>query len=199
MKIILRRHSITLDNLQKRYSGLKSDPPLAPIGAELAARQPDARVKKVYTSHLQRTQQTAALLYPRAEQIAVPDLAEMDFGIFEGKNWQELQGDAAYQIWLDSHCQAPCPGGESREEFSARILAAFLQVLQPFQGAGGREEALYFVLHGGTIMALCAALAYPRQEFFHWHIKPCGGYQGRFTWGEHQPRQPRLIKLASCI
>lgn len=49
----------------------------------------------------------------------------MDFGAFEGHNYQELAGDPAYQRWIDSGGTLPFPEGESREEFIRRNVAGY--------------------------------------------------------------------------
>lgn len=49
----------------------------------------------------------------------------MDFGAFEGHNYQELSGDPAYQRWIDSGGTLPFPEGESREEFIRRNVAGY--------------------------------------------------------------------------
>jgi len=59
----------------------------------------------------------------RADSHFVPEWTEMDFGAFEGHNYQELSGDPAYQRWIDSGGTLPFPEGESREEFIRRSVA----------------------------------------------------------------------------
>ena len=53
----------------------------------------------------------------------------MDFGAFEGHNYQELSGDPAYQRWIDSGGTLPFPEGESREEFIRRNVAGYEKML----------------------------------------------------------------------
>ena len=69
---------------QKRYQGQR-DIPLAPAGlAQL--RRADIEPKVVYISTLQRTAQTAKVLFPGARLVPVDGLKEMCFGSFEGRN-----------------------------------------------------------------------------------------------------------------
>lgn len=168
------RHAQTLSNLQSRYMG-STDEPLAPEGIATArARRPDASVATVHTSALARTRQTAAIVYPNAEIVVHPGLNEMDFGIFEGKTQRELDEMPEYAEWLASKCEAPCPGGESMEEFAKRSRGAFSAVLAASREKG--ETEIRFVVHGGVIMALMSGFVDPDRDYFTWHAGHCGGY-----------------------
>ncbi len=62
----------------------------------------------------------------REKQLNIIDeLAECDFGEFENKNYQELDGNANYQSWIDSGGLLPFPGGESGEEFNKTNVTGF--------------------------------------------------------------------------
>ena len=84
----------------------------------------------VYVSPLKRARETASILFPEAVQVVIPELAEMNFGKFEGRNYKEMEKDPDYRAWVDGMCLGKCPGGESREEFCARTCEAFLEVLR---------------------------------------------------------------------
>ena len=109
MQLILIRHSITAGNLEKRYLGRRTDEPLCPEGVALAqknaalfqAYQPDI----LFCSPMKRCTETAEILFSKMQPQLVEDLAECDFGAFEGKNYRELSGVPAYQAWIDS---GPC-------------------------------------------------------------------------------------------
>ena len=188
MKIILQRHAPTPGNLLGLYTG-STDEALAPEGIALARKVgPDMSVKRVYTSALRRTAQTAAILYPQAICHPSPDLNEMDFGVFEGQNWRELEGNGAYGAWLFSGCATACPGGESRDGFVARCLRAFTAILRQEEGA----ETVHFLVHGGTIMAIMHAVVQPVQDFFAWKAAYCSGFclesrAGSFTFYSYLP------------
>ncbi len=49
----------------------------------------------------------------------------MDFGQFEGKNYEELKDNPDYQKWIDSNGTLPFPGGEPREQFIRRSMEGF--------------------------------------------------------------------------
>lgn len=185
MEVILRRHAPTAGNLRKAYLG-RTDEPLSNQGEALARQlEADPAVAHVLVSPLQRTRQTAAILYPSAVQRPIPGLVEMDFGAFEGKNWEDLSEDAAYRTWVDAGCTPACPGGESRDGFIRRCVEAFLPLLTKVEASGA--PALHAVLHGGTLMALLSQLALPRRDYWDWGAAFCGGYRLRTTGDTDAP------------
>ena len=186
-EIWLLRHGATPGNELHRYNG-RTDESLSAAGRkalEDAApswlslweswRGPDGavteRVPIVYVTPLRRTKETAAILFPAARQIAVPGLREMDFGDFEGRSYEDMKDDPAYRAWVDSLCTGPIPGGEGRARFVPRCCAAFRAVL-----AADRSDRLVFVIHGGSIMAVCSELAAPKRDYFDWQPPNNGGF-----------------------
>ena len=123
MLIYLLRHGLTEYNAQKRYQGQR-DIPLSAEGLS-QLRRADIDPKVVYITPLQRTAQTARVLFPEAELVVVKDLQEMCFGSFEGKNYVEMEHDADYQAWVQANCESKCPDGERKDDFSNRICSAF--------------------------------------------------------------------------
>ena len=177
MQITLIRHSKTPGNAEYRYNG-RTDEPLSAEGIALAQQAgADPNVSTVYVTPLQRTRQTAAILFPTAKQIIVDDLREMDFGDFEGFNFADLEHNGAYRAWVDGGCIAPCPNGEGRAEFCRRVCAAFEGILR--RAAEEGEESLTFVVHGGTIMAIMERYARPTGEFYSFRVKNAQGYRCR--------------------
>lgn len=169
------RHAMTRGNLENRWTGI-TDEPLCPEGIALAQRcvRPPERIpRRVWVSPLLRCRQTAAILYPGAEQIPVPALRETNFGPFENKNHQELDGDPLYEAWIHSVGEAPVPGLESREEAAARSVPAVRAILEEL-AASGEDGAI--VTHGGVVMAACAALVEPKRRYYDWWVRCCGGY-----------------------
>ena len=184
MRITLIRHGKTAGNSELRYIG-QTDEPLAPDGvAHLKTVEADFTVKTVHVSPLQRTRQTAEILFPNAEQIVVDALQEMNFGDFEGCSYNEMADDAAYRAWVDSDCLAPCPNGESRSSFSSRICAAFTEVLAQAENQG--DPAFVFVVHGGTIMAIMERFAVPHKNYYDYSVKNCSGYICDVIWNEQE-------------
>ena len=93
MLIYLIRHGATRYNEEHRYQGI-TDVPLSPAG-RTALKRADFCPETVYVSPLSRARETAAILFPGAKQIVIPDFREMDFGIFEGRTAAEMERDPA--------------------------------------------------------------------------------------------------------
>lgn len=167
-RIYFVRHGSTAGNLKKRYIG-RTDEPLCADGIAQAEALRDRglpEVDAVFVSPLLRCCQTAEILLPGVPKTVVPDLRECDFGIFEGKNYQELVNSSDYAAWLERNCTGEIPGGDSVEAFKARCVQGFLGCLD----AG---DDLLFVVHGGTIMAILEALCVPKKEFYAYHVPNC--------------------------
>lgn len=174
-EVLLLRHGMTAGNLARRYIGV-TDEPLCPQGRAALADRRFPPADKVYISPMRRCWETAEILFPGAALIPVPELREMDFGVFEGKTYEELKDTPDYQAWLDSGGEAPIPGGESRADFCARCRAGFARIL-----AADPSERLVFVVHGGTIMAVMEAFARPARPYYDWQVKNGHGFRCRRT------------------
>ena len=167
MRVRLIRHGLTALGETGKYQG-SLDVGLSEKGrAQLcrASRTPG----EVYVSPALRARETAAILFPEARQIVVPDLREMDFGVFEGRSWQEMEDDPAYRAWVEANCEGQCPGGEDRAGFAARIRAAMQAI---FEREKDSAEAV-IVAHGGTQMAALEHWGPEPGEYFRWQTA-CG-------------------------
>lgn len=193
LELVLMRHGRIPANEAHRYAGIL-DEPLSPAGEEDArAAGVHPEVARVYTSPRLRARQTARICFPRAEQVVVEGLAEMDFGDFEGRSADDMYGhDAAYTAWADGGCVAPCPNGESRDGFTRRCADALSEVLRGARARG--EGRVIVVAHGGTVMAamssFVAADAARKDDpyaYYGWHVGNCGGYRVRVSFKDDVP------------
>lgn len=172
MKVYLLRHGETIYNVEKRYQGTL-DIPLSEKGrAEL--RQADISPEMVFVSPLCRAVETAKILFPESNLIAEDDLREMCFGIFQGRNYIEMEKDADYLAWVGEDCKGRCPGGETRQEFTERTCAVFERLLR--DAFRNEEEMLVLLAHGGTQMALMEQYALPERDYYSWCGANAGGY-----------------------
>lgn len=187
MNIYLIRHGLTTPGEEGRYQGFL-DESLSDKGRAQLAEAPQ-KPSHVYVSPAKRARETASILFPGAGQICVPGLWEMNFGIFEGRTWKEMENDASYREWVDGMCLGTCPGGESRASFSERVCRAFQFVLDTEKkwqkkntaigpsvsspGKGHLEEDLFIVSHGGTQMAILERWGRPARDYYSWQC-PCG-------------------------
>ena len=170
MRITLIRHGKTVGNMERRYIGA-SNVPLCPEGVREAEQaRKDETLSEVFVSPLLRARQTARILFPNAEQRVVEDLQEMNFGDFENRTADEMANDPAYRAWIEGYCQGACPNGESMDSFRTRVAAAFAETLRSLD-----TDAL-FVVHGGVIMAVMAAFAEPKRDFYDWGAENLGGF-----------------------
>ena len=181
MKIYLLRHGRTAWNDEFRYQGI-SDTPLSPEGeAELipAGFLPQS----VYVSPLRRARRTAELLFPGVRQEVIADLAEMNFGVFEGR---------------DGGCLEQCPGGESRMAFCERVCDAFAALVERTPDAA----PLVIVAHGGVQMAVMERFALPEKSYFSWMSPKGGGYvlqRNAELWAKHRKlRYLETVRYAQC-
>lgn len=175
LKLVLVRHAITAGNLAGQYIG-QTDQALCQEGIKSAqaAAQMMPPVARVYCSPMLRCRQTAEILYPQHIAHAVVDLRETDFGRFEGKTHAQLVTNLDYQAWIASAGVLPPPGGESMAHFSKRCVAALIGILGDMRR--NRISSAACVIHGGSIMAVMAALASPKRSFYDWQAANCGGF-----------------------
>ena len=175
-ELLLLRHSIAEGNQDKRYLGRRTDTLLRPEGEALAAEKAASLppCQALYTSSMLRALQTGCILFPELEPEIIPGLEETDFGLFENKNYRELQDEPLYQRWLESNGADPFPEGESREEFTGRVLIGFADLRRRLRERPVDRAAL--VAHGGTLMAILSSLANRKKDYYSWMAKPCGGW-----------------------
>ena len=172
MQIELIRHGMTALQDEKRYQGM-TDAPLSEKGRQQLVRAsycPDV----VYVSPLLRARETAEILFPGARKIVIPDLAEMNFGAFEGRNYLEMADDPAYREWVDGGCLGTPLGGESKTHFCDRVCRAFSDLLDQAEKNG--QERVVITAHGGTQMAVMERFAEEKKTFYLWQLPSGYGY-----------------------
>jgi alpha-ribazole phosphatase len=190
LELTLIRHGFTSSNLAHRYLG-RTDERLDESGVRaLKQRVQDAgqggkplpEADYLFSGPMERCRETAGILYPGQVPILIPEWTEIDFGDFEGKNYEELQGNTDYQAWIDSGGSLPFPSGESREEFLERSMRGYERMLKELWEIRQRDCCFRLgedgvlrvtaIVHGGNIMAVCSSLF--GGEYFDYQIQ-CGG------------------------
>lgn len=117
LEILLIRHGQTDWNRDRRIMG-RTDVPLNRTGrAEakgLARALRDVRIDAVYTSPVLRAVQTAKLLLNgRKRRVAhAHDMAEIDYGLWIGKTFDEVIPEKAFHVYHKTPHKACPPGGE---------------------------------------------------------------------------------------
>ena len=191
MLIYLLRHGLTEYNAQKRYQGQR-DIPLSPEGAA-QLRRADFDPDVVYVTPLQRTSQTAKIVFPHAKLVVVDGLKEMCFGSFEGRNYIEMEHDPDYLAWVAANCESPCPDGETKAVFSERVCRAFAALVDRALADG--EETLVILAHGGTQMAAMERFALPRRDYYDW----CGPNAGGYVLDAKDWTEKRVLYLVKTV
>lgn len=197
MKIILIRHGKTPGNLEKRYVG-RTDEGLSEIGIgeikEKVSQGIYPKVDKLVISPMLRCRETATLIFGEdavKKATVINDLREMDFGYFEYKNYEELNGDPEYQAYLDSGGYRNFPDGETLLDFETRCVDSFLREMRSISGIVNsedkkenpveREPLVAVVAHGGTIMAIMNRLCNVKKNYYDWMLDNGAFYMCEWT------------------
>ena len=159
----LSRHAQTAWNSENRIQGY-SDRPLSSTGSLQAQRLGTffaaRHLKRIFTSPLQRSRQTAHAIASGnghgASLVIERELAEMHLGAWEGLTPVEvdLKFQGAYQRWRQQPSSVSIPQAEQVSAFRARARRALERVLSSMDDEG--EYAV--VSHGGVIAAVLADL-----------------------------------------
>ena len=178
MELILIRHLKTPGNEKRQYIG-STDEALSEQEVQnfvqKQKRENYPPVQQVIISPMKRCIQTAGLIYPKNQITQEELLKECDFGIFEGKTYEDLKDRTEYQAWLDSGGTIAFPEGEEQKEFRLRCVRGML--CQVDRLCEENVENAAFVVHGGTIMAVLEQLAEDQKDFYHWQVENGGGYR----------------------
>lgn len=192
MKIYLIRHSLTKGNLEKRYIGVTEED-LCQEGIILAQKVKNfysVDIDFLYTSPRKRCIETAKILFPEKEIQIENRFAEFNFGIFENKNYLELENNTVYKKWIDSGGTMLIPKGESKEAFVNRCVEAFKEIIEKQIRIC---NTIVFVIHGGTIMAIMERFAYPQKGYYDWQVKNCSGYLCETNCEEWSKRKIKVL------
>ena len=214
VKITWIRHGMTRANEEHRYLG-KTDEPLSEKGIRFLQEKKKKSFfnapEFLYASPMKRCVQTAEILF-RRKPVLIPEWKEMDFGQFEGKNYEELKDNPDYQKWIDSNGTLPFPGGEPREQFIRRSMEGFDWMMsdiliksekntriqngtetQDLKNNCETEIPVVAVVHGGTIMAVLSSLT--GGEYFDFQVKNGEGYETVLEWIQGRWKITSLIKI----
>ena len=188
-EIHLIRHGITVGNKNRLFYGA-SDIELAEEGVEALKAQaadgiyPYDENSDYYTSGMKRTEHTLQLIYGEQEHEIIPELREVNCGIYEMKSFKELKGDKDFEAWMSDNTGMTQPeGGESIIQFNERVQEGWKKVIGKHQlkelsvRHKGGPAVSTVVCHGGVICAILHE-AFPgtNDNFFKWMPDPGHGY-----------------------
>jgi probable phosphoglycerate mutase len=160
-------------SIERRFAG-RGDVPLTSVGVQQAAAAASRLAERggidlVLTSPLSRASQTARVV---ADATGAPlavdeDLAETDFGAWEGLSFAEVMARWPEEIkaW-QAEADAPPPGGESFAAVAMRVNCALDRLLTEYQ-----RQTIVVVSHVTPIKTLvCRALLAPPAAMFRMHL-----------------------------
>jgi broad specificity phosphatase PhoE len=118
-EVVLVRHGETEWTRTRQHTG-RTDLPLEEEGREQARPVGEALRERTFglvlTSPLRRARETAELAGFGAAAEMRDDLAEWDYGEYEGRTTKEIRVERpGWDVWRDD-----CPGGETLEQLAAR-------------------------------------------------------------------------------
>ena len=118
-------------------------------------RLQDARLDAVYASPLRRAVATAsAVAGPHGlAPVLREDLAEIDFGAFEGRTFDEIAASHPdlYSRWMREPASVRFPGGESFDDLRGRVTSEVTRIRREHESG-----SVAVVTHGGVIRAVLA-------------------------------------------
>ena len=192
-RLWLIRHAEVESRYQSVFGG-RIDMGLSPRGHEQAAalakylRQ--KTVSAIYASPMKRVQQTLQpwVVNGVPRPTIVPDLREVDFGVWTGLTFGQVQarfGVSAW-AWLDQLASAAIPNAECAATFRARVEPCLRQIICDHAG-----QQVAVVCHGGVIrMALAILLDMPFSRTGAFQVEYASLTQVRL-----RPEQPELQLL----
>jgi broad specificity phosphatase PhoE len=147
-KVVLARHGETEWSATGKHTGV-TDVPLNDAGRRAAARLGERLAGRefalVLTSPRARARETCELAGFGAAAQVDDDLAEFDYGEYEGRTTPEIREDVpGWSVWRDG-----APGGETPEQVGARADRVIERAL-----AAGGDVALF--AHGHLLRVLGA-------------------------------------------
>lgn len=152
--------------------GGRTDESLLPEERRFLQQRKAPSVTSVFVSPMKRCVETAQILFPHRELILIPEFREMDFGVAEYRNHEEMNGLDWYQRFIDTNGESGFPQGETLQEFSRRVCFGAKRL-------GVLEGDIALVVHGGTIMSLLDEWSDPHEDFYHWMTENGAGWTGR--------------------
>lgn len=168
MILYLVRHGMA-EGCEGRCIG-RTDAPLSEVGAASIRRLASAWTPtpdRLMASGLARARSSAALLAEAWRLLVDTDsrLGEMDFGVWDGRTWAELEAADGERLaaWMAAWVTVRAPGGESFTDVVSRVRGWAAEL--PGEGSAA------VVAHAGSIRALlCALLELPLDAAFRLRV-----------------------------
>lgn len=163
MSILLARHGETDWNIAKRVQGT-TDIPLNENGikqAELLCgnlERDNVDLCRICSSCQKRALTTAEIVGSRynVPVKVIPGLEEMNFGIFEGHTWVEIETLYPNELkkWQSDKRYHKAPNGESYQDLLERLFSAFNRIMKEVEDDINSGRDVLILTHGTVIMSL---------------------------------------------
>ncbi len=157
-EIIFIRHGETDFNRARLYFG-HLDPDLNETGIEQLRKVKILFEKRekmpdvVFSSDLKRCSQSMEILQidEETEKILTKDLREINFGIFEGKTYEEIKSEYPEKVekMINDWRNFKADRGESINEMMLRVAEKMNEIINQY-----RNKKILVVAHAGVIQAL---------------------------------------------
>ena len=185
--VYLIRHGLTFQNLRREYQGQILNYDILPeSGLLIEQRQKrgaSPSIRTLWASPLIRARRTAELYFPDMDIELVPDLVEREFGDWDGKTHQELTAtDPLYNEFVESFGRVTPPGGESHEDFAAR-LDRVMAAVEDLAKESPESFPLALVFHGGPILHLSDQLIPQDHPLHRYNTYGAGGLRLELAFG----------------
>lgn len=154
MRIYVIRHGLTELNKKNIVNG-QIDESLAPEGVEqatVALSLLPKSIKYIYTSPLQRAQETAKIINSKLDRpiYVANELTEIHMGVLAGHSWEEMESGADLKKKHRTVKFNYRPhGGESVKDVKKRLVV-FLKMVK----SKHRDNEVLIITHGGIIRVL---------------------------------------------
>jgi len=176
--LLLIRHGRTDANANGILAGRTPGVVLDEVGVsatkDLAGRLKAVKIAQVVSSPLERTLETAAILFGKNFEVQTEDrLLECDYGDWQGAKLSELSVNELWPIVQQRPDEMIFPNGESMNDMSGRACQAAREWDAKLTAEHGDKVVWAAVSHGDIIKAICAdAMGLPLRKFQSLLIEP---------------------------
>ena len=176
--VLLIRHGQSVANAQGvlagRAPGVHLDEHGERAAGELGNHLADLNISQVLVSPLERTQQTAELIFSNRFPIEIENrITECDYGDWQGRLLSELSTEDLWQTVQNAPDEMIFPNGESMQQMSDRAVGAIREWDEILSAKHGPNVIWAAVSHGDVIKAICAdALSMSLRNFQRISIEP---------------------------
>jgi probable phosphomutase (TIGR03848 family) len=176
--LLLIRHGRTDANANGVLAGRTPGVVLDEVGISatkaLASRLEAVKIAQVISSPLERTLETAEILFGKHVDVASEDrLLECDYGDWQGAKLSELSVHELWPVVQQRPDEMIFPNGESMNDMSGRSCQAAREWDAKLTAEHGDKVVWAAVSHGDIIKAICAdAMGLPLRKFQSLLIEP---------------------------